>query len=72
MKDLSEASFVLRIQIYRDRPRGILELSQKIYIEKVHERYDMQDCKSGDTPVRKGDKFSLSQCPKNDLEVKEM
>ena len=32
----------------------------------------MQDCKSGDTSVTKGNKFSLSQYPKNDLEVKEM
>ena len=32
----------------------------------------MQDCKPKDTPVVKSDKFSLSQCPKNDLEVKEM
>ena len=32
----------------------------------------MQDCKPGDTPVSKGDKFSLCQCPKNDLETKEM
>ena len=72
MKDLGETSFVLRIQIYRDRPRDILGLSQKTYIEKVHERYGMQDCKPRDTPVAKGVKFSLSQCPKNDLEVKEM
>ena len=32
----------------------------------------MQECKPGDTPVAKGDKFSLSQCPRNDFEVKEM
>ncbi|CAH9074926.1 unnamed protein product [Cuscuta europaea] len=32
----------------------------------------MQDCKSGDTPVYKGDKFSLIQGPKNDFESKEM
>ena len=70
MKDLSEASFVLGIQIYRDSFRGILGLSQKAYIEKVLERYGMQDCKLGDTSVTKGNKFSLSQCPKNDLEVK--
>ena len=36
------------------------------------ERYGMQDCKPGDTPVAKDNKFSLSQCPKNNLEVKEM
>ena len=32
----------------------------------------MQDCKPGDTPIAKGHKFSLSQCPKNNFEVKEM
>ncbi|XP_075515567.1 secreted RxLR effector protein 161-like [Primulina tabacum] len=32
----------------------------------------MQDCKSTDTPVAKGEKFSLKQCPKNDFEEKEM
>ena len=32
----------------------------------------MKDCSSGDTPVAKGDKFSLTQCPKNNLEIEEM
>jgi hypothetical protein len=32
----------------------------------------MQDCKPGDTPVAKGDKFSLNQCPKNDFEKREI
>ncbi|KAJ4710363.1 Retrovirus-related Pol polyprotein from transposon TNT 1-94 [Melia azedarach] len=72
MKDLGDASFVLGIQIHRDRSRGILGLSQKSYIEKVFKRYGMQDCKPSDTPVAKGDKFSLKQCPKNDIEKMEM
>ena len=32
----------------------------------------MHDCKLGDTPVAKGDKFSLNQCPKNNFEIQEM
>lgn len=32
----------------------------------------MQNCKPGDTPVAKGDKFSLKQCTKNYFEEKEM
>ncbi|KAL9263744.1 Retrovirus-related Pol polyprotein from transposon TNT 1-94-like protein [Drosera capensis] len=60
------------IQIYRDRLKGVLGLSQKGYIYKVLKRYGMQDCKPGDTPVAKGDKFSLNQCPKNGFETKEM
>ena len=55
-----------------DRPRGILGLLQKAYIKKLLEKYGMQDCKPGDTPVTKSDKFSLSQCLKNYFEVKEM
>ena len=32
----------------------------------------MKDCSSGDTLVAKGDKFSLTQCLKNNLEIEEM
>jgi hypothetical protein len=35
MKDLGEASFVLGIEIHQDRRKGVLELSQKTYLEKV-------------------------------------
>ena len=69
MKDLGDASFVLGIQIHRDRSRAVLGLSQKSYIEKILKRFGMHDCKSGATPVAKEDKFSLSQCPKNNFEI---
>ena len=72
MKYLGDASYVLGIQIRRDRSRGILGLSQKSYIEKILKRFGMHDCKPGDTPVAKEDKFSLSQCPKNNFEIQEM
>jgi len=32
----------------------------------------VHECKSGDTPVAKGDKFSLNQCPKGNLKIEEM
>ena len=44
MKDLGDASFVLGIQIHRDRSRGILGLSQKSYIERVLDRFGMKGC----------------------------
>jgi hypothetical protein len=34
VKDLGAASYVLGIEIYRDRTKGVLDLSQKAYIEK--------------------------------------
>ena len=60
MKDLGNASFVLGIQILQDLSQGILQSSQKSYIEKVLNRFGMKDCSSGYTPVAKGDKFSLT------------
>ena len=72
MKDLRNTSFVLGIKILRDRSQGILRLSQKSYIEKVLNTFGTKDCSLGDTLVAKEDKFSLTQCPKNNLEIEEM
>ena len=72
MKDMGEASYVIGIEIFRDRSQGILGLSQKAYINKVLERFKMESCTLSPVPIQKGDNFSLSQCPKNDLEHKEM
>ena len=72
MKDLGNASFLLGIQIYRDRSRGIFGLSQKAYIDKVLSIFGMSNCALGDMLVAKVDKFSLHQCPKNELEKKDM
>ena len=65
IKDLGEASYVIGIEIHRDRSRGILGLSQRAYIEKVLNKYNMQNCSPTITHVVKGDKFGSYQCPKN-------
>ena len=68
-KDLGEASYVLGIEIHRDRSNGILGLSQKIYIEKVLKKYNMDKCSTSPAPIVKGDKFGTFQCPKNEYEA---
>ena len=47
-------------------------MSHKAYIEKVLEKFEMQESKPNATPIVNGDKFSLSQCPKNDLDKEQM
>ena len=69
MVDLGDAFFVLGIKIHRNRSQGILGLSPNGYINKVIKRFGMQSCKPIDTLVTKGDKFSLNQCLKGDLEI---
>lgn len=72
MKDLGETSYVLGIEIYRDRNQKLLGLSQKGYIDKVLKWFNMENCKPGDAPVVKGDKLSKDQCPKNNIEESAM
>ncbi|GKA99399.1 putative zinc finger, CCHC-type containing protein [Tanacetum coccineum] len=72
MKDLGEASYVIRIEIHQDRANGKLGLSQKAYIERVLNRFNMQHCSPTVAPVIKGDVFGSHQCPKSKVEYEEM
>ena len=72
MKDMGEASYVIGIEIFQDRSRRLLGLSQKDYIERVLERFGMNKCSAGDAPIQKGDKFSLMQCLQNEWGRKQM
>jgi len=42
MKDMGEVSYVIWIEIFRNRSQGLLGLSQKIYINKILERFRMK------------------------------
>ncbi|WJZ97087.1 hypothetical protein VitviT2T_015721 [Vitis vinifera] len=72
MNDMGETSYVIDIKIHRDRFQGILGLSQETYINKVLERFQMKNCSPSVSPIVKGDRFNLDQCPKNDLEREQM
>jgi hypothetical protein len=72
MKDLGEASFILGIEIQRDRRKGVLGLSQKAYLEKVLNKFSMYACNTMPAPIVKGDKFGSFHSPKNQYEINQM
>jgi hypothetical protein len=72
MKDLGEASYVIGIEIHRDRINGTLGLSQKAYIDRVLTRFNMQHSSPSVAPVVKGDVFGSFQCPKTEDEKAQM
>ena len=72
MKDLGEASYILWIQIIRDRKNKLLALSQASYIDTVLARFSMQDSKKGLLPTRHGIILSKEQCPKTPQEEEDM
>ena len=69
---LGEASFVLKNEIYQDRRKGVLGLSQKAYLEKVLKKYSMHACKPSPAPIVKGDRFGKFQCARNQYEIDQM
>ena len=72
MKDLGQESYVLRIQIIRDRKNRLLALSQASYIDKVLARFSMQNSKKGKLPTRHGIVLSKEQCPTTPQEEEDM
>jgi len=72
MKDMGDASYIIGIKIHRDRPQGILGLSQETFINKILKRVEMKDYSPSLTPILKGDRFNLKQWPKNDFEREQM
>ena len=72
MKDMGEARYVTGIEIFHDKSQELLGLSQKTYINKVLTRFGMKNCSTNVVPIQKGDKFCFNQCPKNELEHRQM
>jgi hypothetical protein len=57
MKDLGEASFIIGIEIHRDRKNGVLGLSEKAYLEKFLKKFSMHACNPMSAPIVKSDKY---------------
>ena len=72
MKNLGEANYILRIRVYRDRSKRIIDLSQSLYLEKVLKRFNMLDSKRGLLPFRHGIYLSKTMSPKTSDEMAEM
>ena len=64
IKDLGEANFILGIKLWQNRKNRVLGLSQVGYINKVLERFSMQNSKKRLLPFRHGVPLFDDQRPK--------
>jgi transposase InsO family protein len=75
MEDLGEATFILGIDITRDRPRRTISIGQSAYITSVLERHGMSDCTPISTPMTSDYKTVIVKSPvgyqATDTEVRE-
>lgn len=51
MKDMREASYVLEIEIIRDRKNRILSFNQERYLRKVLNPFGMHNCSPASTSL---------------------
>jgi Reverse transcriptase (RNA-dependent DNA polymerase) len=63
MKDLGDVVYILGIKIYRDRSKRLIGLSQSTYIDKVLNRFSVQNSKKGFLPMNHRAQLSKTQCP---------
>jgi hypothetical protein len=72
MKDLGASNFILGMEIKRDRKKMKLWLNQRKYVEKILQRFNMQECKPVKVPIPIGVKLYVDQCPKTHEEEEDM
>lgn len=71
MKDLCTAKKIIGMEIHRDRDTSRLQLSQYSYIEKLLERFNMDNAKPMSIPLANHFRLSNAQCLKTDDEMKD-
>ncbi|GJX21620.1 retrotransposon protein, putative, ty1-copia subclass [Tanacetum coccineum] len=72
MKDLGEATFILGIEIYRDRLKRLIGLSQNAYMDKILKRYRIDNFKRGHIPMQERFDLNITQGASTPEEVKRM
>ena len=63
MKDIGDRSYMLVVMIHRDQSKRFLDLSQKMYLKNILERFNMNNSKLISTPVEKNHHLSIHDCP---------
>jgi hypothetical protein len=69
MNDLGAAKKILGMRITRDIKNCKLTLSRGEYIEKVLERFRIQNAKPFSTPLARHFKLTKEMCPKTQEEI---
>ncbi|GKF56737.1 retrotransposon protein, putative, ty1-copia subclass [Tanacetum coccineum] len=72
MKDLGEATYILRIMITRDRSKSLIALSQSAYLDKILEIFKMENSKRGNIPIPERPNLSKAQGVSTPEEVMHM
>src|SRR5882672_9670863 len=72
IKDLGDLCWLLGIEVKRDHTRWTIMFSQCLYIDKIIQRFSLQDAKPLTTPLDPHHQLTLSQCPVTPCQYEDM
>jgi hypothetical protein len=72
LRDLGPQTWLLGVEIRRDRSKRILTLSQRQYILDLLKRFDLSDVNTVSTPMDPSVKLTTSMCPTSSADMEEM
>jgi len=72
LRDLGSTSWLLGVEIKRDRSKQTLTLSQRQYILDLLNRFDLKDCNTVTTPLDPNVRLSSSMSPTSSQDIEEM
>ncbi|KAL8112467.1 hypothetical protein AgCh_019972 [Apium graveolens] len=72
MEDMGAAKQILGMSIIRDIAKGTLKLSQQKYVEKLLQKFSVQDAKTRSIPLASHFNLTKKQSPKTDEGKKDM
>jgi hypothetical protein len=67
-----DPSWVLGLELIRDREAGTIALSQRQYIETLLGRFDMLEFKPAELPMTGGTYHSRAECPQTKQDIQDM
>ena len=72
IKDLGDLNWLLGLEVTRDRNQRTITFGQSVYIQKVVDRFNLQDTKPLMIPMSSGDNLSIKDCPEAPDEIDKM
>ena len=72
LRDLGPTSFLLGVEVKRNRPNRTLTLSQRQYVLDILERFGLADCNSVTTPLDPSVRLSSAHSPTTPEDIGEM
>jgi hypothetical protein len=72
LRELGPTSWILGVEVHRDRPNHTLTLSQRQYIVDLLEEFQMSSCNPVSTPIDPGTKLTAAMSPQTAADVQAM